>query len=136
MMSGNDKSLNWQTVIALGGLAVSLFGNWIQYQTVLGKKTELAQAQQKLDGYFDEQRQRERARDDRKEELESRMAKLDKSISDAEDDARRGVAGLQFAPLDQKAMALEVINDATNHKKELQKKKEELQDKIDDLPIN
>lgn len=30
-MAGESKGFTWQTGIALGGLAISLFGNWIQY---------------------------------------------------------------------------------------------------------
>ena len=48
-MADEGKSFTWQTGIALGGLVISLFGNWIQYQTLAEKKSELTQAQTKLD---------------------------------------------------------------------------------------
>jgi cell division protein FtsB len=142
-MADDDRAFNWQTAIALGGLAVSLFGNWIQYQTVLDKKTELAQAQTqiaqaqvKIDASLQEARHRQDALDAKRRSLESQMESLDSKIAEADFDAHRGASGIAYAPRDQKPLALQILKDGMARKEELLKDKQRLQDKIDALPTN
>ncbi|CAH1088563.1 hypothetical protein [Candidatus Nitrotoga sp. 1052] len=135
-MADEGKSFTWQTGIALGGLLVSLFGNWIQYQTLLDKKTELDQAQAKIDVSINEARQRQATRETKRREMDSRMQILDQRIQDADMEFRRGAAGMAFAPLEQKELAANIMRAATEEKKKLLAEKKELQNKIDALPTD
>ncbi len=122
--------------MAIAGLAVSLFGNWIQYQSLAAKKTELQQSQEKLDAASNEIRLREASRTRKRGELEARLHEVDQQIETMEMEKRRGGAGLMFAPADQKAAAMQIIKDAEENEKTLEAEKKKLQDKIDALPTD
>ena len=130
----NEKSFSWQTAIAIGGLAVSVFGNWIQYQSLQDKKTELAQAERKLDASLEEARQKRDACDRRRRDFEQRLSKIDEEVGAAELEFRRGASGMQFAPDDQKPLAIRIMQNAAALKSKLEAEKKTLQEKIDSLP--
>jgi hypothetical protein len=135
-MPDEGRSFTWQTGIALGSLAVSLFGNWIQYQNLLEKKTELAQAQEKINASAEEARQRKAVREAKRQAMDERMQKLEQELEATELEFRRGAAGLAFAPVGQKPMAADIMKAATAEKEKLVVQKKALQDKIDALPTD
>lgn len=133
-MSGDEKSFSWQTAIAIGGLAVSVFGNWIQYQSLQDKKTELAQAERKLDASLEEARQKREACEKRRRDFEQRSHRIDQEVEAAELEFRRGAAGMRFAPPDQKPLAAQIMQDSAALKSKLETEKKMLQEKLDALP--
>ena len=135
-MAEDSKSFTWQTGIALGGLVISVFGNWMQYQTLLDKRTELAQAQSKIDASANEATGRKVARDGKRREMEARMTALDEKVVAAGMELRRGAAIIAFAPLKQKPIGAETIQAATAQKALLLEQKKALQDKLDALPTD
>lgn len=133
-MADDGKSFTWQTAIALGGLLVSVFGNWIQYQSLQDKKTELAQAQQKLDAALDEARQKKVACEGRRRDLETRLGSIDRKMQEAEMELRRAASALAFAPTDQKPLAMQIMRAAEATRAKLLEDRKSLQDKFDGLP--
>jgi polyhydroxyalkanoate synthesis regulator protein len=135
-MAEDAKSFTWQTGVAISGLLISVFGNWMQYQTLLDKKTELAQAQAKIDATAKESSERKASREAKRREMEGRMTTLDGKVAEAEMELRRGASGMAFAPLDQRPLAAEIMRTASAQKALLLEQKKTLQDKIDALPTD
>ncbi|MFM0226124.1 hypothetical protein [Paraburkholderia dipogonis] len=66
--------------------------------------------------------------------LESRLQSIDQNIAVQEDEYRRGAAGLQYAPIDQKELALQIMRNAAKTIADLKAERQELQKQIDALP--
>jgi hypothetical protein len=117
--------------VAIMGLMVSLLGNAIQYRSLQAKQEELAQAQTKLDdNLLDSQRRREAA-DKYVSDVEQRILDVDSKIAEAESEERRGAAGMAFAPMDQKELAIATLTGAREAQKNLAAERAKLQDKLD-----
>ncbi|WLI89664.1 hypothetical protein Q4S45_00670 [Massilia sp. R2A-15] len=134
VMSDNGRSFTWQTGVAIGSLAVSLSGNWIQYQNLQSKKTELAQAQTTLDATLQKMRDQKDAKDAKRRDMELRMSMLDQKLVAAEDEIRVASANVVFGR--DKVLASAQIRDAYAQKEALINEKKALQEKIDNLPID
>ncbi|VVP26506.1 hypothetical protein PS862_04134 [Pseudomonas fluorescens] len=69
-------------------------------------------------------------------ELENRLQALDQKILAAEMEYRRGAAGVMYAPLDQKEIAIAIMETARTEIKKLKGDKVNIQTQIDALPLN
>ncbi len=118
-------------VIALLGLGVSLLGNVVQYQTLKAKQQELRQAQTTLDATQQDSRRKQDAFDTYLHNLEQRLATIDTQIEQAKMEQRRGAAGVAFAPLEQKQIALDIIATGAQTEKDLLLERAKVQDKLD-----
>ena len=132
-MADGNKSFSWETAVAIAGLVVSLFGNWVQYKSLDATKIKLAQSQAQLDAAYREAQAKVDRQTRKRADMENRMQELDNQIQQENLEERRGEAGVAFAPIDQKPMALEIINQARANREKLFVEKQKLQDKIDAL---
>jgi hypothetical protein len=67
-------------------------------------------------------------------DLQSQISSLGSQIGDQELEIRRGNAGLQFAPQEQKPLALEIIRAATEKRAMLVAQREKIQETLNALP--
>jgi CHASE3 domain sensor protein len=130
-MAEESKSFSWQTAIAIGGLLASLFGNWIQYQTVSDKRIELEQSQQKLDSLQHAEDERKANAERRRNDLQSRMDELQRRMEGARQEESRGLAGIVNAPPDQKPMAVQIVDAARTEESNIHQAVDKLQSTID-----
>jgi chromosome segregation ATPase len=118
-------------IIAISGLVVSLLGNVIQYQMLKTKQEELRQAQLKLDATLEDSRKQRESFDNYMRDLEERLASIDTKIEEAKLEELRGKRGLNYAPLDQKEIAVQIIQTARETQQKLLLERDKLQDKLD-----
>jgi hypothetical protein len=130
-MAEDSKSFTWQTAIALGGLLVSLLGNWIQYQSVESQKVELSQSQAKIDAMRTKEDNRKAEVERRRVALDARMAALDREMEVAKQEEQRGLTGIVLGSLDQKEMGVEIADGARKEQARIKQEKDKLQATID-----
>ena len=82
-----------------------------------------------------EKAQRQYALEKKRGEFEARQQAIDEQINAADMEYRRGASGLMFAPMDQKDVAIQIMNTAAEERKKLMEEKKKLQDLIDAMPI-
>lgn len=128
---GNRVAAFLTPIIAISGLVVSLLGNVVQYQALKAKQEELKQAQLKLDATLEDSRKQREAFDNYVRDLQDRIASIDSQIEEAKLEERRGATGLAFAPLDQKDIAVGIIQTARETQQKLLLERDKLQDKLD-----
>ena len=86
-----------------------------------------AQARQ----HQEELRQLESVRQEKRRRLQTRMEDIDRKIAAAKMEFSRGSAGVQFAPFDQKSIAIEIMTTASEEGVRLTEEKRKLQTEID-----
>ncbi|HEY2171783.1 MAG TPA: hypothetical protein VGJ30_19315 [Candidatus Angelobacter sp.] len=125
------KSSFWTILTTLFGLVISLSGNIVQYRSLEAKRTELAQAQQKIDTAQNASEARERAIESRLSQLHAQMASLDSQLEQQKLEERRGAAGLAYAPANQHGYAMAIIRNAREEQTRIQEEQRKLQQTID-----
>jgi hypothetical protein len=126
-----SKKFSWQAMVAIGGLIATLIGLWINYH---GQQEQLREAQAKVQATEQEAETHKQAAATKRAEIQSQISSVDSQIEAQDLEIRRGSAGLQFAPQDQKPLALEIVRSATEQKALLAAKREKLQETLNALP--
>jgi hypothetical protein len=120
-----------KTILAIGGLLVSLTGNFIQYGTLKAKRVELDQKQQELNSKNAASLKRSTALDDQLAALNARMADINDQMVEAEHDNSRGQMAMVYAPIKDRPYARQIFLDSITTHERLVKEKKELQQQID-----
>ena len=120
----------WASILTVSGLAVSLFGNILQYESLQQKKVELQQSQAKIDAANQGDQRRQDAMAKQLNAYQSRMDGINKELQEAADDNSRAQAGRAYGRLQDQQYANQMFRDSiTRHDKLIQEQKE-LQEKI------
>lgn len=126
-----SKKFSWQAIVAIGGLLATLIGLWINYH---GQQEQLREAQAKNEATEQEAEAHRRAAASKRDEIQSQISSVDAQIEAQDLEIRRGNAGMQYAPLDQKPLALEIVRSATAQKALLAAQRQRLQETLNALP--
>ena len=121
------------TTLSIAALAVSLFGNVIQYQSLQQKKVELQQAQAKIDAANEAETQRQNSKREQLNDYRSRMEQIDRELKIAEDDNRRAQVGMALGKPEDQQYAQNLLQDSIERHNKLMEEKQQLQEKIDAL---
>lgn len=124
------------TTLSITALAVSLFGNVIQYQSLQQKKVELQQAQSKIDTANQAETQRQNSIREQLNNYQSRMDQIDRELKIAEDDNRRAQVGMGLGKPEDQQYAHDLFKDSIDRHNKLTEEKQQLQQKIDALQLS
>jgi hypothetical protein len=135
MPDEEKSSSSWKSVVAIASLAISLFGNVVQYQALQAKKKELDQAQHNIDTSDEAARHRQDSIDSQMVELKARMRQIDEQLKEAADDNSRAQTGLAIGRPEDADYARGLLADSITRHNNLLDEKKQLQEKIDALQL-
>ncbi len=133
-MQNNSKRFSW-SIFANTAIAVSLVGNWIQYQSLAEKKSQLKQTQTRLEETISEHQASKEDLARKRAEMEKRIVEIDAKIEEANLEEQRSMTGFRFAPPEEKEIANSAAESARANKAKLSAERQKLQNALEAFPV-
>lgn len=109
----------WTSTLAIAGLAVSLFGNIVQYESLKAKRVELEQknvelqqSQAKIDAANQAVQRRQDSIASQLNTYRKRMDEIDNGLREAEDDNKRAQVGRALGKPEDQQYANDLLQDS------------------------